>query len=54
MAGPEASGGRGLVLVDALADRWGFGERAGVGKVVRAELSASATGPVDGSGECGD
>ncbi|MFF0445527.1 ATP-binding protein [Streptomyces sp. NPDC004609] len=36
---PEATGGRGLWLVDALADRWGVTEREGPGKVVWAELS---------------
>ncbi|MYR44587.1 ATP-binding protein [Streptomyces sp. SID5910] len=37
-AGPEAEGGRGLLLVDALADRWGVFDRVPVGKTVRAEL----------------
>ncbi|MGW0390716.1 ATP-binding protein [Streptomyces sp. NPDC003042] len=32
-------GGRGLSLVDALADRWDVGERSGPGKRVWAELS---------------
>ncbi|MFI6288900.1 ATP-binding protein [Streptomyces sp. NPDC051018] len=35
----DATGGRGLWLVDALADRWGVTEREGPGKVVWAELS---------------
>lgn len=35
----DASGGRGLVLVDALADTWGVAERNGPGKVVWAHLS---------------
>ncbi|MFC8867261.1 ATP-binding protein [Streptomyces sp. NPDC057148] len=35
---PEAEHGRGLLLVDALADRWGVFDRAPVGKTVRAEL----------------
>ncbi|WP_328317933.1 ATP-binding protein [Streptomyces sp. NBC_00388] len=41
---PEASGGRGLFLVDALADTWGFGERTGPGKVVWAELGQDGGG----------
>ncbi|MFF6994588.1 ATP-binding protein [Streptomyces sp. NPDC008313] len=35
---PDAEGGRGLVLVDALADRWSVLDRAPVGKTVRAEI----------------
>ncbi len=38
----DQGGGRGLWLVDALADRWDVGERAGLGKVVWAEVSAPA------------
>jgi anti-sigma regulatory factor (Ser/Thr protein kinase) len=38
VAAPEAEGGRGLLLVDALADRWGVFDRVPVGKTVRAEL----------------
>ncbi|MFJ1926032.1 MULTISPECIES: ATP-binding protein [unclassified Streptomyces] len=38
-------GGRGLLLVEALAHRWGVDERrAGIGKTVWAELLAPATG----------
>ncbi|MEV4044865.1 anti-sigma regulatory factor (Ser/Thr protein kinase) [Streptomyces sp. SAI-195] len=37
-AAPEAEHGRGLLLVDALADRWGVFDRVPVGKTVRAEL----------------
>lgn len=37
-AAPEAEHGRGLLLVDALADRWGVLDRVPVGKTVRAEL----------------
>ncbi|MFG2682356.1 ATP-binding protein [Streptomyces sp. NPDC048392] len=37
-ATPEAEHGRGLLLVDALADRWGVVDRVPVGKTVRAEL----------------
>ncbi|MEV0913517.1 ATP-binding protein [Streptomyces sp. NPDC049967] len=36
---PGSSGGRGLILVAALADRWGYGARCGAGKVVWAELT---------------
>ncbi len=35
----EASDGRGLFLVDALADEWGVAERTGPGKAVWASLS---------------
>ncbi|MFG3495293.1 ATP-binding protein [Streptomyces sp. NPDC047928] len=38
----DLSGGRGLVIVDALADRWGVSDRRGPGKVVWAELHAEA------------
>ncbi|MFC9428077.1 ATP-binding protein [Streptomyces sp. NPDC056987] len=34
----EAVGGRGLLLVEALADRWAVLDRVPVGKTVRAEL----------------
>ncbi|MEV6686600.1 ATP-binding protein [Streptomyces sp. NPDC051130] len=37
--------GRGLVLVDALADRWGVREGPAPGKVVWAEVSWGATSP---------
>ncbi|MFI7390854.1 ATP-binding protein [Streptomyces tendae] len=37
-AAPESEHGRGLLLVDALADRWGVLDRVPVGKTVRAEL----------------
>ncbi|MET9517599.1 ATP-binding protein [Streptomyces sp. NPDC002994] len=42
--GGDGDGGRGLWLVDALADRWAVGERTGLGKVVWAEVSAPAGG----------
>ncbi|MBO8184958.1 ATP-binding protein [Streptomyces spirodelae] len=35
-------GGRGLVLVDALASRWGIAERLGPGKTVWAEIDVPA------------
>ncbi|MFD5651877.1 ATP-binding protein [Streptomyces sp. NPDC127039] len=41
-AAPEAEHGRGLLLVDALADRWGVLDRVPVGKTVRAELDLPA------------
>ncbi|QXE36067.1 ATP-binding protein [Streptomyces sp. GMY02] len=44
-AGPEASDGRGLLLVDALADEWGVADRAGPGKVVWASLSVPVVRP---------
>ncbi|MCX4550428.1 ATP-binding protein [Streptomyces sp. NBC_01387] len=40
----EAPGGRGLLLVAALADDWGFGARLGPGKVVWAELALGGGG----------
>jgi anti-sigma regulatory factor (Ser/Thr protein kinase) len=47
-AAPDAECGRGLLLVDALADRWGVTPRAdGPGKVVWAELrSCRPSGPM--------
>ncbi|MFI8190719.1 ATP-binding protein [Streptomyces sp. NPDC085946] len=47
---PEADGGRGLLLVTALADAWGVGERAGgPGKTVWAVVGVPAGGaPLDG------
>ncbi|MFF4081066.1 ATP-binding protein [Streptomyces sp. NPDC001777] len=38
---PGSEGGRGLVLVDALADRWAVLDRNPPGKTVRAELDVS-------------
>ncbi|TXS04827.1 ATP-binding protein [Streptomyces sp. col6] len=48
-AEPDECYGRGLVIVDALADRWGVEPRT-VGKTVFAELALGATrsGPVPG------
>ncbi|WP_405985402.1 ATP-binding protein [Streptomyces sp. NBC_00872] len=46
---PESCDGRGLLLVDALADEWGVADRDGPGKVVWAELAL----PVGQSGEGG-
>ncbi|MER6994401.1 ATP-binding protein [Streptomyces sp. NPDC000410] len=46
--GMDASGGWGLPLVDALADRWAVADRVGPGKMVWAELdTASGGGPGD-------
>ncbi|MFD8970748.1 ATP-binding protein [Streptomyces sp. NPDC059568] len=45
---PEASDGRGLLLVDALADEWGVAERGGPGKVVWASLSVPLVRPGEG------
>lgn len=39
---PEAASGRGLFLVDALADRWGVAAGEPIGKTVWAELRAGA------------
>ncbi|MFE2600547.1 ATP-binding protein [Streptomyces sp. NPDC059396] len=44
---PEASDGRGLLLVGALADEWGVADRAGPGKVVWASLSVPLVRPVE-------
>ncbi|MFJ1745249.1 ATP-binding protein [Streptomyces sp. NPDC088116] len=42
----DETGGRGLLLVEALAERWGVEARAGgVGKIVWAELAAPRSGP---------
>jgi anti-sigma regulatory factor (Ser/Thr protein kinase) len=41
-ADPAAEGGRGLLLVTALAKRWTVLDRVPVGKTVRAELDLSA------------
>ncbi|MFW6694417.1 ATP-binding protein [Streptomyces sp. MAR4 CNX-425] len=35
----DAESGRGLLLVEALAERWGVAERRGVGKIVWCEIS---------------
>ncbi|MFE2599957.1 ATP-binding protein [Streptomyces sp. NPDC059396] len=43
----EASDGRGLLLVEALADEWGVAERTGPGKVVWASLSVPLVRPVE-------
>ncbi|AIV35878.1 ATP-binding protein [Streptomyces sp. R1] len=52
-AGGEATGGRGLALVDGLADRWGW-SREGAGKRIWCELDRSSGGgdaaPVCGNG----
>ncbi|MEV6422353.1 ATP-binding protein [Streptomyces sp. NPDC051662] len=36
----DACDGRGLVIVDALADEWGVADRVGVGKMVWARISS--------------
>lgn len=44
-----ADSGRGLALVDALTGgRWGVGDRAGVGKVVRAECAPEGSADLPG------
>lgn len=44
--GEDETGGRGLLLVEALAQRWGVRERAaGIGKTVWVELKAPALSP---------
>jgi anti-sigma regulatory factor (Ser/Thr protein kinase) len=52
-AGGEATGGRGLALVDGLADRWGW-SREGTGKRIWCELDRSFGGegaaPLCGNG----
>ncbi|MFB7272867.1 ATP-binding protein [Streptomyces sp. NPDC056244] len=42
---PEAPDGRGLLLVEALADEWGVADRAGPGKMVWASLSVPVVRP---------
>lgn len=42
MRGEDATGGRGLPVVDVLAERWGVTDRTGPGKLVWAELTAEA------------
>ncbi|EHN78973.1 ATP-binding protein [Streptomyces coelicoflavus] len=51
-AGGEATGGRGLALVDGLADRWGW-SREGTGKRIWCELDRSSGGG-DAGPACGD
>ncbi|WP_217712090.1 ATP-binding protein [Kitasatospora sp. NA04385] len=51
-AGPEATGGRGLHLVDELSSRWGYYHPTPHGKVVWAELPAGEH-PADGPGTTG-
>ncbi|MEU5384643.1 ATP-binding protein [Kitasatospora cineracea] len=51
-AGPDATGGRGLHLVDTLSSRWGYYRTAPDGKVVWAELPAD-TAPDDPPGRPG-
>ncbi|WP_328666084.1 ATP-binding protein [Streptomyces sp. NBC_00322] len=46
-ADSDSEGGRGLVLVSALADQWGVSERGGVGKSVWALMSVP---PREGDG----
>ncbi|MEU9360580.1 ATP-binding protein [Streptomyces sp. NPDC048301] len=41
---PDAECGRGLLLVEAMADRWSVHERLPVGKTVRAELDLRRPG----------
>ncbi|MEU8826866.1 ATP-binding protein [Streptomyces sp. NPDC048636] len=42
--GPDCESGRGLLLVSALATRWGVAERRGPGKTVWAEIDLSGGG----------
>ncbi|CAL9547499.1 ATP-binding protein [Streptomyces sp. NPDC057144] len=51
-AGGEATGGRGLALVDGLADRWGW-SREGTGKRIWCELDRSSGGE-DAAPLCGN
>ncbi|WPP31047.1 ATP-binding protein [Streptomyces sp. CL7] len=41
---PEGESGRGLLLVDVLAERWGWEPREPVGKTVRAECALGGPG----------
>lgn len=47
---PEAVGGRGLVLLDAVADKWGVGPRLAGGKTVWFECRCGGRGPDLGEG----
>lgn len=51
--GPDVESGRGLLLVDALADRWGTDPRPPSGKTVWAEISQHSEGPKRDSGQSG-
>ncbi|MCL3993323.1 ATP-binding protein [Streptomyces lavenduligriseus] len=47
---PDAEGGRGLLLVAAVAARWGVGERRGPGKTVWAECEVPPADADSGGG----
>ena len=47
--GTEADSGRGLLLVDALVDRWGCDDESGMAKRVWVEFDAAATAPAEGA-----
>ncbi|MEU8654174.1 ATP-binding protein [Streptomyces sp. NPDC048737] len=49
--GPDHESGRGLLLVDALADRWGTEPRPPSGKTVWAEIGQHGEGPRAISGQ---
>ncbi|MFJ2291058.1 ATP-binding protein [Streptomyces sp. NPDC087894] len=44
---PDEDHGRGLIIVDALATRWGVSSRVGPGKTVWAEYATSGPAPQD-------
>ncbi|MFJ4520624.1 ATP-binding protein [Streptomyces sp. NPDC088810] len=46
----DTDGGRGLLLVAAVAARWGVGERTGPGKTVWAECEVPRSAAVSGAG----
>ncbi|MFJ3206527.1 ATP-binding protein [Streptomyces flaveolus] len=48
----DAEGGRGLVLLDAVADKWGVGAGPGRGKTVWFECEGAS--PARGAGDAGD
>ncbi|SFY44058.1 ATP-binding protein [Streptomyces atratus] len=50
---PDDESGRGLLLVEALADRWGTEPRPPSGKTVWAEISQHGEGPKTDSGQSG-
>ncbi|MEU3299948.1 ATP-binding protein [Streptomyces sp. NPDC006678] len=50
---PDDESGRGLLLVDALADRWGTEPRPPSGKTVWAEIGRHGEGPETDSGQSG-
>ncbi|MGH3274504.1 MAG: ATP-binding protein [Streptosporangiaceae bacterium] len=49
-----AVSGRGLLLVDILADRWGYSSELGTGRPARAQPASAELGHIDGQRLCPD